>query len=165
MKRVLIGLAAMAMSGAATAQEVKRLDTPGSTFPIAAATLVPANAELMFVSGLLPDVADPAAPKGTPEAYGSTEAQARSVLGKIEAVLKREGLGLGDIVQMRVFLVGDAKLGGRMDFEGLMKAYGPLFGTAAQPNKPARTVVQVVALPAPGALVEIDVVAAKVSRP
>ena len=48
-----------------------------------------------------------------------------------------------------------------MDFEGLMKAYSRHFGTATQPNLPARTTVQVVALPMPGALVEIEVVAAR----
>ncbi|MCZ8131815.1 MAG: Rid family hydrolase [Steroidobacteraceae bacterium] len=37
---------------------------------------------------------------------------------------------------------------------------------AAQPNVPARTTVQVVALPIPGTLVEIEVIAARtVARP
>jgi len=47
-----------------------------------------------------------------------------------------------------------------MDFEGLMKADARHFGTATQPNLPARTTVQVVALPVPGALVEVELVAA-----
>jgi enamine deaminase RidA (YjgF/YER057c/UK114 family) len=47
-----------------------------------------------------------------------------------------------------------------MDFEGLMKAYARHFGAAAQPNLPARTTVQIVALPVPGALVEVELVAA-----
>jgi enamine deaminase RidA (YjgF/YER057c/UK114 family) len=64
---------------------------------------------------------------------------------------------------MNVFLVGDPARGGAMDFEGLMKAYARHFGTPAQPNLPARTTVQVVALPMPGALVEIEVVAARKS--
>jgi enamine deaminase RidA (YjgF/YER057c/UK114 family) len=42
-----------------------------------------------------------------------------------------------------------------------MAAYTKFFGTAEQPNKPARSAVQVAALVAPGALVEIEVIAAK----
>ena len=48
-----------------------------------------------------------------------------------------------------------------MDFAGLMQAYSKHFGEASNGNLPARTTVQVVALPLPGALVEIEVVAAK----
>jgi enamine deaminase RidA (YjgF/YER057c/UK114 family) len=48
-----------------------------------------------------------------------------------------------------------------MDFGGLMQAYSKHFGEASSGSLPARTTVQVVALPLPGALVEIEVVAAK----
>jgi enamine deaminase RidA (YjgF/YER057c/UK114 family) len=62
---------------------------------------------------------------------------------------------------MNVFMVGDPAKGGVMDFAGLMQAYSKHFGAASNGNLPARTTVQVVALPLPGALVEIEVVAAK----
>ena len=62
-----------------------------------------------------------------------------------------------------MFLVGDPKLDNKLDFNGLNAAFGKSFGTAAQPAKPARTAVQVAALPLPGALVEIDLVAARVN--
>ncbi len=39
--------------------------------------------------------------------------------------------------------------------------YSKFFGTADQPNKPARSAVQVAALVAPGALLEVEVIAAK----
>jgi len=42
-----------------------------------------------------------------------------------------------------------------------MAGYTQFFGTAAQPNKPARSAVQVAALVVPGPLLEIEVVAAK----
>jgi enamine deaminase RidA (YjgF/YER057c/UK114 family) len=42
-----------------------------------------------------------------------------------------------------------------------MAGYTQFFGTAEQPNLPARSAFQVAALAAPGALVEIEVVAAK----
>ena len=52
--------------------------------------------------------------------------------------------------------------GGTMDFEGLMQAYLAVYGLRAQENRlPARTTVQVAGLPVPGALVEIEVVAAR----
>jgi enamine deaminase RidA (YjgF/YER057c/UK114 family) len=42
-----------------------------------------------------------------------------------------------------------------------MAAYREFFGTAAQPNLPARSVMQVGALVAPGWLVEIEVTAVR----
>jgi enamine deaminase RidA (YjgF/YER057c/UK114 family) len=48
-----------------------------------------------------------------------------------------------------------------MDFAGMMVGYKQFFGTPDQPNKPSRSAVQVAALAAPGALVEIEVIAAK----
>ena len=147
---------------AAQAQQIKRTPIPNSNFPISVAVTVPANAETIYFSGVLPDVADATAPKGTPAAYGSTETQTSSVLRKLQSALAAEGLSFGDVVSLRVFLVGDPKLDNKLDFSGLNTAFGQFFGTAAQPAKPARTALQVAALPLPGALVEIDLVAARV---
>jgi enamine deaminase RidA (YjgF/YER057c/UK114 family) len=156
-------LAALAAGGSAHAQ-VRRTPIPNSSFPISVAVSVPAGAETVYLSGVLPDVADPAAPKGTPAAYGNTQAQTHSVLRKLQAALAAEGLTLGDVVQLRVFLVGDPQLDNKLDFAGLNAAFGQYFGTPAQPNKPARTAVQVAALPLPGALVEIDLIAARLPK-
>ena len=71
------------------------------------------------------------------------------------------GLGMGDVVKMQVFLVGDAAHGGRMDFAGFMQGYRQFFGTPAQPKLPARSAMQVAALANPGYLVEIEVIAAR----
>ena len=146
----------------AHAQQIKRTPIPNSNFPISVAVTVPANAETIYFSGVLPEVADAAAPKGTPAAYGSTETQTLSVLRRLQAALTAEGLTFGDVVSLRVFLVGDPKLDNKLDFNGLNTAFGQFFGTAAQPAKPTRTALQVAALPLPGALVEIDLVAARV---
>jgi enamine deaminase RidA (YjgF/YER057c/UK114 family) len=143
----------------AHAQEIVR--RPAGSFPISSSVLVPPGAEVVFLSGTLADPVKPDAPAGSAERLGDTAAQAASVLGKLEKELAASGLAMSDVVKMNVFLVGDPAKGGAMDFEGLMKAYGRYFGTAAQPNLPARTTVQVVALPIPGALVEIEVVAAR----
>ncbi|MDP1293871.1 Rid family hydrolase, partial [Klebsiella variicola] len=70
-------------------------------------------------------------------------------------------LGLGDVVKMQVFLVGDPAKGGKMDFDGFMAAYREFYGTATQPNLPARSVMQVAGLVVPCWLVEIEVIAAR----
>jgi len=71
------------------------------------------------------------------------------------------GAGLGDIVMMRVYLVGVPSLDGKMDSAGMNEAYRTFFGTPEQPNKPARATVQVAALGSPTTLVEIEVQAVK----
>jgi enamine deaminase RidA (YjgF/YER057c/UK114 family) len=97
----------------------------------------------------------------TPAIYGDTKTQTASVLGKIEALLKEQGLGMGDVVMMHVYMVGDPANGGKLYFAGMNAAYGQFFGTKDQPNKPARSTVQVAALAASGPLVEIEVIAVK----
>lgn len=148
----------------ASAQEIKRTPIPNSNFPISVAVTVPASASTVYFSGVLPEVANAAAAKGSFESFGDTQTQTLSVLRRLQAALANEGLSFADVVQLRVFLVGDPKLDGKLDFNGLNAAYSQFFGTAQQPNKPARTALQVVALPLPGALVEIDLVAAKAAR-
>ncbi|MGC4029493.1 MAG: RidA family protein [Steroidobacteraceae bacterium] len=146
-------LAADAGSGV----EVKRNGAPNAPF----SSSVWAG-DLLFLSGTLGETKVPeGAPAGTPATVvGDTAAQTRSVLTRIQKSLEEQGLTLGDVVQMNVFLAGDSKLDGKMDFNGMNTVYREFFGTAAQPNKPARSTVQVAAL-ALGALVEIDVVAAR----
>lgn len=145
----------------ATAADVVR--RAAGNFPIATSVSVPANAEWTLLSGTLADVADPTAPAGSVERLGDTETQAASVLAKLGKALEAAGLGFGDVVKMNVYLVADPRKGPGMDFDGLMRAYSRHFGTQAQPALPARTTVQVAGLPLPGALVEIEVIAAKVA--
>jgi len=148
-----------ALTPPAEAAEILR--RPLGNFPIASSVVVPAGSDLVFLSGTLADPVKPDAPAGSAERMGDTEAQSASVLGKLEQELAASGLSMSDVIKMNVFLVGDPARGGSMDFEGLMKAYSRHFGTATQPNLPARTTVQVAALPMPGALVEIEVIAAR----
>lgn len=135
------------------AQEIKRTPIPSSNFPISVAVRVPAGADTVYFSGVLPETV-----------AGDTQAQTLSVLQRLQAALANEGLGFKDVVSLRVFLVGDPKLDNKLDFKGLNASFGQFFGAAEQPNKPARTAVQVVALPLPGALVEIDLIAARVQK-
>jgi enamine deaminase RidA (YjgF/YER057c/UK114 family) len=158
MRGLAILAGALLLASAGEAKEVRRLGAPES--PISASAEVPAGSRIVYISGTVPDVIDPSAPTGSAQRYGDTAAQTRSVLRKIEAQLELHGMGLGDIVMMRVFLVAPPGQS-RMDFAGMMTAYREFFGTAAQPNKPARSTLQAAGLVDPGWLVEIEATAAK----
>jgi enamine deaminase RidA (YjgF/YER057c/UK114 family) len=146
------------LASGAQAKEIRRLGPAES--PISASVEVPAGSRIVYVSGTVPDPVDPSAPAGSVQRYGDTAAQTRSILKKIEAQLKQHNMGLGDIVMMRVFLIAPPGQA-RMDFAGMMTAYREYFGTAAQPNKPARSTLQASGLVDPGWLVEIEATAAK----
>lgn len=158
MRALLTGLLCLAIAAPAGAQGVKRFGPAEA--PIATAVEVPAGSRLLYVSGTVPDPADAKAPAGSVARYGDTATQTRSILGKIDKQLAAAGLGLGDVVMMRVFLVAPPGQP-RMDFAGMMAAYREKFGTAAQPSKPARSTMQVAGLVDPGWLVEIEVTAAR----
>lgn len=157
----LVSLMLLGPSLAAAKDEIIRHKTPGSNFPIAAAVEVPAGRTTVYVSGKVPSVVDPAADKSSIAAYGDTKTQTISVLKIIEQQLKDLGLTMGDVVKMQVFLAGDPGKAGKMDFGGFMEGYSQFFGTADQPNLPARSTMQVAALVNPGFLVEIEVTAVR----
>ena len=157
MRHWLIAGLLLAGCGPVAAQEVRRIAPEG--VPIANSVEVPPGSRLVYVSGTVPEVADPAAPQGSVQRYGDTVAQTRSVLRAIEQRLRAHDLGMGDVVMMRVFLVAPPGQE-RMDFAGMMAAYREFFGTAAQPNRPARSTMEVAGLVDPGWLVEIEVTAA-----
>ncbi len=147
---------------AADQKRVERLALPdGNDFPISSAVTVKAGTDTYFLSGALAPVINKDAPKGSGAAYGDTETQTVGALNAIKATLARLGLTMSDVVKMTVFLVGDPAKDNKMDFAGMMAGYKQFFATADQPNKPSRSAVQVAALAAPGALVEIEVIAAK----
>jgi enamine deaminase RidA (YjgF/YER057c/UK114 family) len=132
--------------------------------PIAASVIVPPGYSTVYISGMTAGISDPSAPKGSVAAYGSTAVQTESALRRIQASLQAQGLDLGDIVSMRVYLVGDPTKNSEMDFAGMMAAFTQHFGTAQQPNRPARTTIQVQGLVLPGLLVEIEATAVKPPR-
>jgi enamine deaminase RidA (YjgF/YER057c/UK114 family) len=158
MRRTLIALIlGLFVSYAAAQTTVRHLQEEDR--PIATGVWV---GDTLYLSGQLAAPATPAdAAKGTAAVYGDTEAQTMSTLTKIQALLKTEGLGMGDVVMMHVYLAGDPAKGNKLDFPGMMAAYTRFFGTKEQPNKPARSAMQVAALAAPWALVEIEVIAVK----
>jgi enamine deaminase RidA (YjgF/YER057c/UK114 family) len=149
-----------AFYGTAAAQSgptVKHVQS--ATAAIASAVWV---GDTLYVSGQLPSPVTPAVPdKGTAAVWGDTKTQSASVFGKIEALLKEQGLGMGDVVMMHVYMVGDPANGGKLDFAGMNAVYSQFFGTKEQPNKPSRSTVQVAALAAAGPLLEVEVIAVK----
>jgi len=157
------GLLATAITGAALgAEAVVRTPLPdGNPFPISAAVTVSAGVDTVYVSGALPSAINKDAPKGTPPVYGDMQTQTVSVLTSIKGTLARLGLGMGDVVKMTVFMAADPAFDNKLNFPALMAGYSQFFGTQEQPNKPARSAVQVAALVLPGTLVEIEVIAAK----
>ncbi len=100
--------------------------------------------QLLFVSGQ--GATDPS----TGERVGhDVEAQTEQVFRNIERILKAAGTDLTRVLRCGVFLV-DLR-----DFEKMNGVYARVFGE----HRPARTTVQVAALPDPGLRVEIDAVA------
>jgi enamine deaminase RidA (YjgF/YER057c/UK114 family) len=150
----------LATPALAASPEVIRHKPANSNFPIATAVEVPSGRTVVYVSGQVPAAIDPAAP---PESatYGDTKTQTISVMNKIKAVLEGMNLKMGDVVKMQVFLAGDPAKDGKMDFAGFMEGYSMYFGTAEQPNLPARSTMQVAALVNPAYLVEIEVTAVR----
>jgi len=151
MKNATIVAALLAVCCAMHAQVMVKHLQPNQNSPIANGVWV---ADTLYLSG---QIADPV----TPAVYGDTKAQAFSVLSKIQTLLRAQGLDMKDVVKMTVFLAGDPDKGGKLDFAGLQASFTQFFGTKEQPNKPARSAMQVAALVAPGALVEIEAIAAK----
>jgi enamine deaminase RidA (YjgF/YER057c/UK114 family) len=161
MKHSMLALAALLLAANAAGAEIVRYPIPNSNFPIAQAVRVSGDAVITYVSGQVPPVVSKEAEPSSPQAYGDVKTQTVGVLNKIKQILEGQGLGMGDVIKMQVFLVHDARA--PMDFKAFMEGYTQFFG-GAQPNLPARSVVGVAALANPGFLVEIEVVAAKDSK-
>jgi len=154
--KTMIIASAMALAGfasAAHAQDINRMvANPNALF--ASVVAVPPGYTLYFVSGALPTPVSPAA-NGQPANWGDSAQQTQSVLNNLKASMAKAGLGFGDVVKATAFMGPD------LDFQAMNKVWQTEFGTASQPNKPARAAFHVQALAAPGAQLEIEFIAAK----
>lgn len=133
----------------------------GGSLPFLQAVTVPAGKELVIFSGHTPPVVDASASPESVQAFGDTYTQTIGAFRELEESLSQLGLTMGNVIQIRALLVGDPALDGRMDSEGFSRAYAEFFGTPEQPQRVARTRLQVVGLVNPGWLVELEAVAAK----
>jgi 2-iminobutanoate/2-iminopropanoate deaminase len=102
------------------------------------------SGDFVFCSGQIP--LDPKTGEIIP---GDVIAQTRRVMENIGAVLRAEGLNFGNIIKATIFLTNLA------DFQTVNE----LYGSYLKSDPPARSTVQVAALPK-GANVEIEVIAA-----
>jgi enamine deaminase RidA (YjgF/YER057c/UK114 family) len=149
---------AVALTGCltASAQETKQIPLPASQNPSNADLPISAAVwagDTLYVSGWLdPDL----------KTHTDTASQTVGLIKDIQKFLASQKLTLSDVVKMNVYLGADPAKDGKIDFAGMTVGYTQFFGTREQPNKPARTTLQVV-LPAGarGALVEIDLVAVR----
>ena len=155
-----LGLALCAAALPAGAQTVSRLPSAAANSPIVSAVTVPPGYTTYYISGTPGGPMNPNIPDGQAGRWGDTTQQTDDVLKKLEATLKQLGLGFGDVVKATVFLVADPNNGGKINFAAMNAEWSKRFGTPTQPNKPARSTVQV-GLATPGALVEIELVAVK----
>jgi enamine deaminase RidA (YjgF/YER057c/UK114 family) len=150
MKPLLLLALALTGSVTASAQATKRIPLPNSDLPISAAVWA---GDTLYVSGSLdPDM----------KTHTDTKSQTVGILKDLQKLLESQKLTMSDVVMIHVYLGADPAAGGNGDFAGMMAGYSRFFGTKDQPNKPARTTLQVV-LPAgvAGALVEIDLIAVR----
>lgn len=164
----LLATLAIALTGASSAMAqtgpvVRHANTPPGL--ILQGVTVKPGATMLYLSGQLaapknPDSKTPPA-QLTIDDYGDTKTQTVSILNKIKTILAARGYAMGDIIKMTVFVAGDPKLGGKMDFAGMNDGFKQFFGTAENPNTVARSTVQVAALAGPAYLVEIEVTAAR----
>jgi 2-iminobutanoate/2-iminopropanoate deaminase len=116
-------------------------EAPGAIGPYSQAAR---SGRLLFCSGQIP-----LDPKTGELVQGDIAAQTRRVLDNIAAILRAEGLTFDHVVKTTIFLTN---LG---DFQTVNEIYGSYF----KQDPPARSTVQVSALPK-GASVEIEVIAA-----
>ncbi len=158
---LLAGIAALA-AGSAHAADITRLVNPPPAF-ILGGVVLPPGSTIVMLSGQLANPIDPAKTDSI-EAFGDTKTQTISTFNKIKTALAKIGYSMSDIVKLTVFVAGDPKLGGKMDFGGFNAGYKEFFGTAENPNLVARSTVQVAALAGPNFLVEIEAIAAKAPK-
>jgi len=123
---------------------IERITSTGGPAPRGPYSPAVKAGDYVFVSGQVP--LDPATGQ---IADGGVGPQTRQTLLNIQRILEGCGATMAQVVRCGVFLVDVA------DFKAMNEVYTEFFDQ----GKPARTTVQVAALPLAGARVEIDAVA------
>jgi reactive intermediate/imine deaminase len=123
----------------------EELRVEGLAEPISHYTDAVASGGLLFVSGLVPVDSE-----GKLVGEGDVIEQTRQIFRNMEVVLRAAGCGFADVVKVTVFLL-DVD-----DRARINPVRQEVFGDA----RPASTLVEVSALAVPGALLEIEAVAA-----
>ena len=158
---LLIALLTAMIPAAADAQVTRITSNPSAL--ILEAAKVSAGTDLLFVSGQLAAPLDPAKPMSEVKSLdemGDTKTQTISVLGKIKAILARQGYAMSDLVKLTLFIAPDPRLG-KLDFAGVNEGFKAYFKTPENPETVSRSAFQVGALVGPYFLIEIEGIAAK----
>ncbi len=123
----------------------EELRVEGLAEPISHYTDAVRSGGLLFLSGIVPVDGE-----GKLVVEGDVVEQTRQVFRNMELVLRAAGCGFGDVVKVTTFLLD---IGDRARINPVRQE---VFGDA----RPASTLVEVSALAVPGALLEIEAVAA-----
>jgi enamine deaminase RidA (YjgF/YER057c/UK114 family) len=136
--------------------QVKRYDNP--TAAILQGVEIPAGKKLFFTSGMVAPVLDSTTTDAY-KRYGDTYTQSINTLKRIEDLLKKAGLGMKDVVFMRIYVAPDPNKNKEFDFGAWFKAYQVFFNNPQNPTKVARTTLGTAALVRPEILIEIEAIA------
>lgn len=117
-------------------------DAPEAVGPYSQGTT---DGDLVFTAGQIALTADGELLDEEP-----IDVQTRQALENVKSILEEEGLNLQDVLKVTIYMADID------DYDAINEAYSEYF----QDNPPARSAVQVAALPA-GARVEIEAIAAK----
>ncbi|HKX76010.1 MAG TPA: Rid family detoxifying hydrolase [Acidimicrobiia bacterium] len=120
-------------------------DLPNAPRPLAPYSVAIESEGLIFISG---QVALPGDGSATPD---DVALQTRVIMENLGAILADLGLSYQDLVKTTIFLTNMA------DFASVNEVYGSYF--AADP--PARSTIQVAALPRPEFRIEIEAIASR----
>ncbi|HEX6049141.1 MAG TPA: RidA family protein [Gemmatimonadaceae bacterium] len=139
---------ALAPRGAAAQQPAggKQVFNPPNARPGGVLSAAVRAGNIVFLSGALGT-----RPGGGGLAEGGIQGQTRQALENIKASAALAGVTMEDMVKCTVFLT-DVK-----DFQGMNQVYREFFPS----NPPARSTVAVAGLVVPGAVIEIECIAAK----
>jgi len=156
MRACVAALAGLLLASPVFAQTPPKYYGTNPRSPIAGGVIIPAGRNLIWTSGTGPAVVNRDAPATSPERYGDTQAQAKSVLQRLADQLKEQGASMKDVVYIRCYLVADPNKNNQLDTQGWNAAFREVFGTDDNPTKPARTTVGVASLVGAGQLIEVE---------
>jgi 2-iminobutanoate/2-iminopropanoate deaminase len=142
----IAGVTLVAGAPGAHAQGGKQVINPPNARPGGVLSSAVRVGDLVFLSGALGTK-----PGGGGLADGGIEGQTRQALENVKSSATLAGVTMADIAKCSVFLTDVA------NFQAMNGVYREFFPT----DPPARTTVAVAALVVPGALIEIECIAAK----
>lgn len=121
---------------------------------------VKGGAAWYFGSGAGAPVVKPDAPADSSERYGDLPTQTRGVMKKLRDNLATVGLGFSDIVSMLAWVGPDKLHDGKHHLIDWNTTYDEFFNNARNPHKPARATLETPGFGHPGAMLEVEVMAA-----